>query len=425
MSLATKITIEHDSKTLIIPKFEDIPVSTKTIIAMTNLDLNLLKLYEKLPITPYTVILKKRGRKKKTAPENVNKDIPNGSIITIELEKKDLRGVRLKKKKKSAAKKGEDYFRNSITIVMIVDGKHINFKISRNGKFQLTGCKSDNHAEDCVKYVWEHIRNDKEICSNEYLTALFIPAMRNIDFSLGFKIDREKLDQYFNTETDYCSLFETSIGYTGVNIKIPFKKSILDLRLKHLQWKNGSWSEPKYIPYFNYILFDSISKKDICSEKLIVEDDIKPFFNQFFDTLHKKEPINPKFKSYLKSKSKREGFIRYLFDIISGKIDIRTSKEKSMEKRLKNPDITFDEYVRYNLISDSELAAIKKKYGKNRHHTFLIFHSGKCIMSSLCEDFAKETYYEFMNIISSNKTDFQERLLTDADDEGDICDVND
>jgi TATA-box binding protein (TBP) (component of TFIID and TFIIIB) len=307
-----------------IPRFEDIPVSTRTSIVMTNLILDIRALHQHLPIMPYIVVPKRRGRKAKGTPPDPNRDIPDGSIITVDFEN-TLRGVRLKKKKKSAAKKGEDYFRNSVTIVMVLGGKNINFKISRNGKFQITGCKTDDHAENCVKYIWTYIKDHPDNPGAEgqriykmdgpKFKALFIPAMRNIDFGLGFNIDREKLDKYFNTQTEYKSLLETSIGYTGVNIKIPFKKPITELYLKELTWNGSKWGKPKSIPFYEYL------------------DMLKP-------------------------------------------------KEK--EKKLK----------------------------KNRYHTFLVFHSGKIIMSSLCEDFARDTYYEFMDIIRNNHSRFEEKLDT-------------
>jgi len=43
--------------------------------------------------------------------------------------------------------------------------------------------------------------------------------MTNIDFSIGFFINRQKLDELMNKDTSYHSLLETSCGYTGVNIK--------------------------------------------------------------------------------------------------------------------------------------------------------------------------------------------------------------
>ena len=298
------------------PKFEDIPVSTKTFIVMTNITLNIKKLFDFLPITDYVLVPKRRGRKKKNTVIDPNKHISDGSIITIDLAN-NIRGVVLKKKKKKDGK-STDYFRNSVTIVMVIDSKKINFKISNNGKFQMTGCKKDTQAETCVKYIWNYIKDTKDIYTigeNQSFKAIFIPAMRNIDFSLGFILDREKLDEYFNTFTQYCSLLETSIGYTGVNIKIPVKKSITDLSIKELVYKESDWMGPNIIPYQTYL-----------------------------DTLKPKE--------------------------------------------------------------------IQKKLDKERFNTFLVFHSGKVIMSSMCEDFARSTYYEFIDIIRENYKQFEEKLKT-------------
>ena len=57
--------IEPLTNKLFFPEFEDIKVSTKTFIVMTNLVINLKNLFEFLPITDYAFVPKKRGRKKK------------------------------------------------------------------------------------------------------------------------------------------------------------------------------------------------------------------------------------------------------------------------------------------------------------------------------------------------------------------------
>jgi TATA-box binding protein (TBP) (component of TFIID and TFIIIB) len=292
-------------------KFEDITVSTKTFIIVSNMSLDIKKLSEFLPITEYIVVPKRRGRKKKTQNTDLNKNIPNGSIITID-PGTGVRGVNLKKKKR------KDWFRNSVTIVMIIDGKKINFKISNNGKFQMTGVKKDSQAEECVKYIWHYIKDNKDIYKlpeNEPFKCMFIPAMRNIDFNLGMIIDREKLDEYFNTHTSYCSLLETSIGYTGVNIKIPVTKPITELQIKQLTCVDEKWKEPEYVSY-----------------------------NTYLDMLKPRERI--------------------------------------------------------------------KKLSKDRFNTFLVFHSGKVIMSSMCEEFARDTFYEFLDIIKKNQRIFKEKLQT-------------
>lgn len=308
--------------------FDDIKVSTKTFIVMTNISLNIDNLFKFLPITDYILVPKRRGRKKKNEPDDPNKNLLSGSIITLEYQN-NIRGVDLKKKKKKKDdKKRGNYFRNSVTIIMVMDDKKINFKVSRNGKFQMTGCKKDEHSEQCIKWFWDYIKDSKDIYtmndqesseskdSKPVLKAIFIPAMRNIDFALNFFVDREKLDEYFNTCTTYHSLLETSFGYTGVNIKIPVVKPIQALKLKQLTYRNEKWEDSMYVPYDDYL--SMLPEKDI-----------------------------------------------------------------------------------------------SKKLKKQRYNTFLVFHSGKVIMSGMDSVFMKDVYYEFLDIIRDCYDVIEERLVED------------
>jgi len=312
--------------------FDNIKVSTKTFTAMTNLKLEIKKIFDFLPITPYNVLYKKRGRKKKNESSDIIQDIPTGSIITLKYEDQ-LRGVELKTKKKIKKIK---WFRNSITAIIMLD-KPINFKMCNNGTFQMTGCKEHKHAELCIKYIWNFIKDNKELYSftryvdESIFEVLFIPSMRNIDFSLGFCIDREKLnkfltpysiendsneekdikDKIFKDEKFHC-LLETSFGYTGVNIKIPLKKEIKDMIIKKLTYKNDDWIEQK---------------------------------------------------------------------------------------------TTYEEYL--NLLSKKDRST---KITNERYNTFLVFHSGKVIMSGLTSFFMKETYYYFLDLMRIGYNYIEERL---------------
>ena len=140
--------------------------------------------------------------------------------------------------------------------------------------------------------------------------------MRNIDFSLNFLVDREKLDKYFNTYTEYTSLLETSFGYTGVNIKIPIVKPITNLNLKQMRYVDNKWINNEYAPYSDYL-------------KMLPEKDVI------------------------------------------------------------------------------------KKIKKQRYNTFLIFHSGKIIMSGIEASFIRDVYYEFLDIIRECHHIIEERLETD------------
>ena len=249
------MSIETAVNHLVYPKMENIPVSTKTFIVMTNLVLDLRKLYDNLPITEYNFIPKKRGRKKKIIDSDANSYVPDGSIVTMKYENK-CKGIDLKPKK-SHKKKKSKWFRNSFTVVMILDGKPINFKICQNGVLQITGCKIDSHAEGCVKHIWASILHEEGNIFNfsrgTSLEAIFIPAMRNIDFNLGFCIDREKLAKYMTTQTEFHSLLETSFGYTGVNIKIPLSHKITDLVLKKIKYVEDDYIEST-LTYGEYLM---------------------------------------------------------------------------------------------------------------------------------------------------------------------------
>jgi len=247
------------------PKFENISISTKTIIAITNFNIDIEKLYNNLPLTNYNVYPKRRGRKRKGDTPKVPQKVDEMSIITVKSGKK-IRGVDLKNKKPSV--KTACFFRNSITVVMCVDKKFINCKVSKNGKLQLTGCKSQEQAEKFVQYLWKHMNNLKDengkliegVCkiSDEVPKTIFLTVMTNIGFNIGFPINREILDDYINKNTKYNSLFETSVGYTGINIKMPIKSSD-DLRLKVMYLEEGIW---KYTDIFYKNYLDTLPKKE-------------------------------------------------------------------------------------------------------------------------------------------------------------------
>ena len=239
--------------------FDSIKVSTKTYTATTNLIIDISKLFHIIPVTPYVVTIKKRGRKKKGEPINHNKDVKPGSVVTVKYEN-EIRGVEIKNKKPKPKKK--KWFRNSITVVIILD-KPINFKVCRNGTFQMTGCKNIEHAELCVKYIWNYMNDHSDIYSltrGNNLEALFIPSMRNIDFSLGFLVDREKLNNFICKHKDYHCLLETSFGYTGVNIKMPLSEDMSKLEIKKISSISNNDFIEEWTTYQEYL--DLLSPKD-------------------------------------------------------------------------------------------------------------------------------------------------------------------
>jgi TATA-box binding protein (TBP) (component of TFIID and TFIIIB) len=291
--------------------FEDIKVSTKTYIANTNITIDLEKLYDVIPITFYKIVEKKRGRKKQKDKKNetTENNVKWGSIISIKY-KDQHKGANFNNKKNCK------WFRNSFTIIIFLD-KKINFKICKNGTFQITGCKHVDHAIECIVQIWKILKKHNKIYSiqnnDDKIVCHIVPAMRNIDFSLGFNIDRQKLARKILEDTKFHCLLETSFGYTGVNIKMPCKQQTGDMKI------------------YNIIL----NKKN--------------------DTIKVKK-------------------------------------------------IIYDRYI--NTLNESQ-QQIKRK---QKYNTFLVFHSGKVIMSGVSSEFMKNDFYSFISFIKKNKNQIIEKL---------------
>jgi len=238
-------------------KFDNIAISTETIIAKTNWKVDILALFNHLPITFYKVIPKKRGRKSKDEKkEEVSNYLNDGDIVTLKIGNK-IRGVNLKEKKNA-----KRFFRNSLTIVMFLDNKFINFKVSKNGKFQFTGCKNEIHSQHSMEFIYNYTKDSPQIIQleSENSEIIFITVMTNINFNLGFCVNRENLDEYINSNTRYYSLLETSFGYTGVNIKIMLD-NINNIPIHKIIFNNntGEWDKID----FNYSMYvDTLDEKD-------------------------------------------------------------------------------------------------------------------------------------------------------------------
>ena len=278
--------------------FKDIPISTRTIIVSTDTMIKIEDMYKNLPITPYQVLEKKRGRKKKNYIQQIQNTVEDGSIISVKYQG-ELRGVELKKKKKSSK-----YFRNAVTIIISVNGKLINLKISANGKFQVTGCKDFDICEKAVKYLFDIILEDIDVYLSQYnkdIHILFNNVMTNKDFSVGFLVNRENLDKIVNTSTEYKSLLETSFGYTGVNLKMPLHKNIdREFNCLKLNVQNKTY-EQYTINYNDYL--KRLNQKELVKENKdrhitflvfqsgnvimsgMNEELMEKYYNQFFDII--------------------------------------------------------------------------------------------------------------------------------------------
>jgi len=250
-----------DTKDYSIKDFSQYVPYTKTFIIGTNLHIKKKYIFVNkiLPITPYIVEKKKRGRKKNNAEQAPVNDIKSGSIIRVQ-SGNVYQGAVLKKEKEKRDRQTIQYFRNSINCVMYCIDKLITFKISDKGTFQLTGCTTQKHAEMCVLYIWSYIKNNHNtysFVSGTHLTMIIEPVMNNISFAIDFGINRKKLDSYINQHTPYISIYEEDFGYAGVNIKFPinFDK---DIRISSNEYFFGK---------DKHVIRKTISYRKYCNDK--------------------------------------------------------------------------------------------------------------------------------------------------------------
>ena len=232
------------------PEFNSIDVSTKTIIGVSNICVNIEEIFNHLDTKEYHVVKKKRGRRKKDAEQTNPNHLSEGDIISLKY-RDQIKGVNLKK-----ASHTNKFFRNALTVVMYVSDKFINFKLSQNGKFQITGPKKTEHAMTCIKIFWDLVKDNTQLYTyknekDSIFRVSFLTVMTNIDFNIGFNVDREKLDTYINEFTKYNSLLEMSFGYTGVNIKFPIQEQ-LDFYLNRINYIENEWSHDT-ITYKQYL----------------------------------------------------------------------------------------------------------------------------------------------------------------------------
>ena len=123
---------------------------------------------------------------------------------------------------------------NAVIIdVKLYNNKYCNVKIYENGKFHITGAKTEDQAELAIVYIFRNINRDTyEILplpseegflpNNETIKVYFKTVMKNVNFKIGFSIQRDKLSEYFRAHTDFIPSFESSIN-TGVTLKYEMK----------------------------------------------------------------------------------------------------------------------------------------------------------------------------------------------------------
>ena len=186
---------------------EDHFVSTHTFIAYTNInELDLDSLFDEI---------------------NVDED------LTHVLYRKREKG----EKKKRKVKPNPKNFLNCISLTFRSSCKKVNLKLFKNGVIQLTGCKGVDHSKSALLSFWRVVRKTTLRHRFDYLECYIVSVMRNINFNLGFSIDREKLGNYVVNNSNSYVISQVVGGFIGMRFVI-LVDSIEDMPVYRIKIEN-------------------------------------------------------------------------------------------------------------------------------------------------------------------------------------------
>jgi len=383
-----------DSVKLIIPPhtpFEDLKISTKTIMVYTNLVFDRQMLFDELDVTPINVTYtkKKKNVERKSLKANA------GQIINIQ-KGDEWRGVNVRKSKKfwcaktcrltkvkdtkehrintiirepfelAQTPKGTvyttryycthcktyynlnelekiPYFLNQLTIVLSVGNYNLNIMVFKKS-FKIAGCKNDEDAKIATKILWRDfieplnaytLTEDSPTYSSEPLVPKFVfkRAMMNVDFKLNFPIDRDRLNHLMNEEKYkrivHLSGYE-STAHSSVNIKL-FKAKPADYNYECLVMAVGEPPRLELIGKINPYKSRKPKKPKKENEKRARKDE--PKYTTFIVFSSSKIILSGKYMECMKE--------AYTFFIME------THQNKTLiEERIEAPKVDFLTYIK-------------------------------------------------------------------------------
>ena len=213
--------------------FDDITVSTQTFTVRSNIRIKLDSFYDQLQ--PMDADVDRKGQRE-------------AAILCVKYQQhkkgcdpeNDLKTKRKRKIKKDTVPKRN--FLNCITVIIQIE-KRINVKIFKNGVFQLTGCKEINNVRRCLKLILTELSKANITCASEQNPCFtfeegsddFIiyikSAMRNIDFDLGFTINRTLLSKrlsYIYSDNDNVIIADAIGNKMDVKVKLRVTRNELE-----------------------------------------------------------------------------------------------------------------------------------------------------------------------------------------------------
>lgn len=255
--------------------FEELQTSTTTVMVYTNIMFSTRDLFENIKITKIDTPLTKKQK-------NIDKkkiDAPYGAIISVQ-SKTHIRGLDLRKRKKKwcticqpvktvdenkvqvltvterlrqegnsdiyaimyycsacdkeyhpSEMKKINHFLNQLTIVISVGKQPLLNVMMFRDNLKFAGCKTMDDAVEGVLILWQDyiFKTNFWRLKNGAKNPRFIyeTVMRNVDFKIGWPIERPALNYLMNKEKYSKYIFMSqyeSTGNTNVNIKMFSRK---------------------------------------------------------------------------------------------------------------------------------------------------------------------------------------------------------
>ena len=202
--------------------FEELKVSTVTVMAYSNLIFDTHKLFDSIPVLDTTGMELFLSKKKKL-PSIKKIDAPYGTILSMR-SGNNFRGLVTKT---IDNENNNTHFLNQFTCIVSL-GKKININVFVfKTSFKIVGCKTESVAQEVISILWDkYIKPLKEcykLVDEHDPSFVFETVMSNIDFLLGINIDRCNLNTLLNKEA-YASKIITSnfdpTLDTNVNIQL-------------------------------------------------------------------------------------------------------------------------------------------------------------------------------------------------------------
>lgn len=249
-----KCEIESPVQIKDIPKCGDIYISTKTQIAYMNQEVDIDKLFWKIPVIDYHSatqgIIKKQVKLTSTDEETTKKiqekidSTKNTSVlvlsniniinkkgkqkykytqkISVGLCKKDITSYRTKEK---------SAFFNCFALILRMEFegefKEVHVKIFNTGKLEIPGITSDHLLDETLNFV-ENMMTSISGKETRVNRANIDTVLINSNFNCGFYINRDSLSKILKTKYHLISMFDPC-SYPGIQSKF-YYNSLKDVQ---------------------------------------------------------------------------------------------------------------------------------------------------------------------------------------------------